>query len=185
MATQTDRMELNEAALNMMINGVTQTDLEKIFGADRVTVKKALLQVTPCGTRLNTRTYRIKDVAPHIVKPAGDWESYIKGANHMDLPKALTKEFWAGQLAKQKFQTNAGELWPTEQVVSEVGNLFKMMKMSAQLMSDAVERSTELTERQRSIIRDLSDNMIEDLRRSIVENFTQKTRVKDEEDGEL
>jgi hypothetical protein len=91
--------------------------------------------------------------------------------DHKDLPKMLTKEFWAGQRSKQDYEEKAGLLWRTEKVVQEMGELFKLVKMSTLLMSDAVERQAELSDRQREIIKTLTHGMLDDLVKRIEEKF--------------
>jgi hypothetical protein len=88
-----------------------------------------------------------------------------------DLPKDLAKEFWAGQRTKQQVEEQAGLLWRTEKVVQEVGELMKLVKMSTLLMQDGVERQTELTDRQREIVKSLSNGMLADLMSRVKEKF--------------
>lgn len=169
----------------MIFKGATQDQLMRLFKVDHRTIKKRLVEsgVKPVGkSPSNAALYSIFEIAPYLVKPVFDVETYIRQMNHNDLPKHLTKEFWAGLRSKQEYELKQGNLWPTETVVEEVGELMKLVKMSTLLMLDAVERQTELSDRQRNIIQQLAHGMLEDLVKRIEERFN--NRVKGELNGE-
>lgn len=156
-----------------IFEGVNVTQLAVIFRADHRTVVRKLFEgnVKPIAKRGQVDIYSIFDAAPYLCKPAYDVETTIKKMDYKDLPKALAKEFWAGQRSKQDYEERAGLLWRTEKVVEEVGEVFKLVKMSTLLMNDAVERQSELSERQREIIKQLSHGMLDDLMKRINEKF--------------
>jgi hypothetical protein len=170
----TKNTSYDEETLAAIYRGVTQDQLMRIFKMDHRTIKKKLFEsgVKPVGKSANNADiYAIIEIAPYLVKPIFDVETYIKQMNHADLPKHLTKEFWAGLRSKQDYEERAGHLWRTEKVVEKVGELMKLVKMGALLMNDAVERQTELSERQRAIIKELSHGMLADLMNRINEQF--------------
>jgi hypothetical protein len=136
----------------------------------RVLVEK-LHGVPPSGRKGAASLYKIYDVAPYLVRPIFDIETYIKKMHHNELPKLLTKEFWAGQRSRQEFELKAGQLWPTAKVIEKVSEVFKLVKMSALLATDNLERSTELTDKQRDVINGAMRGMLLDLERMIRENF--------------
>lgn len=164
---------VDEDTRAMIFQGCNTTQLCTIFRTDPRTLMRKLFEnnVKPCGTRRGSDIYHIADVAPYIVKPHQGIEQAILRMSHHDLPTDLTKEFWAGQRSKQDFLEKAGRLWSTEKVVERVSELLKLVKMSALLMNDAVERQTELTEQQRSIIKSLTRGMLEDLMKRVEEQF--------------
>lgn len=174
----------DDETLAAIYKGVTQDQLMRLFKMDHRTVKRKLFEsgVKAVGKTSNgSDLYAIHEIAPYLVKPVFDVETYIKQMNHNELPKHLTKEFWAGLRSKQDYEEKAGLLWRTEKVVEKVGELMKLVKMSTLLMNDAVERQTELTDRQRSIIKELSHGMLSDLMTRINENF----KTPEDEDVEL
>lgn len=174
---------LDEQSAVMVYKGLTLSQLTQILEMDRrdLTKKIEAAGVKPVGMNLGAPIYKLKDVMPLVVKPVYDVETYLRQMNPQDLPKHLSKEFWAGQRSKQEFELKAGNLWPTEKVVSEVGELFKLVKMSALLTVDTVERQVELTEEQRAIIKRTMDGMLIDLHRAIVEKFSSKAPTNDQE----
>lgn len=178
---------LDKESNAMIYEGLNMSQLEVLLEMDKRDIRDKLERghVGPCGTRNGAPIYRLKDVMPWVVKPNYDIEAYLRKMHHNELPKLLTKEFWAGQRSKQEYELKAGNLWPTSKVISEVGELFKLVKMSALLAVDAVERQVELTELQRGIIKGIMDGMLIDLHASIQEKFKGGEHGDNEDNGEL
>lgn len=153
--------------------GLSATKLALLFQMRVETVSRKLLmaKIKPANRWNGTDVYWVHEAATALIKPAYDIDTYIRQMAHTDLPPSLTKEFWAGQRTKQQVEFAAGNLWETEKVVAEVGELMKITKMSTLLMMDAVERQTELSDRQREIIKNLAHGMLEDLVKRIEEKF--------------
>lgn len=168
----------NDESRSIIYEGATLTQLGAIFKMDHRTLVRKLQDgnVKPCKVTKNIRNqdvelYSISEAAVHLVKPIIDVEKYVTTMDHRDLPKMLTKEYWAGQRSRQMYEENAGLLWRTEKVVEEVGELMKLFKMNTLLLNDAVERQTELSERQREIIRSLANGTLKDLVKRIEDKF--------------
>lgn len=172
---------LDEESQGMIYEGLNITQLEIIMEMDKKTIREKLFKarVRPSGRRNGADIYKLTDVMPYLVKPNFDIETYIREMNHNELPKMLTKEFWAGQRSKQDYEEKAGNLWPTDKVVEAVGEFFKLVKMSANLTTDTLERQVELTPQQRIIVQNMMDGMLLELHRSI-----QKTFAGDEDEHE-
>lgn len=174
MAEGRRRDSLDDESRAMIYDGLNLSELGRLFHMDHRVLVEKLHGVPPSGKRGKANTWKVHEVAPYLVRPIFDIEEYIKRMNHADLPKMLSKEFWAGQRAKQEYLLKAGDLWPTDEVVQCVGELLRLVKMQAQLAVDAVERQTELTDRQRNIIRNLMDGMLKDLREAVIEHFEER-----------
>lgn len=158
----------------MLYEGLNLSQLGILFHMDHRVLVEKLYACPPTGRRNNTDIWELHLAAPHLVKPIYDIESYIKRMHHNDLPKHLTKEFWAGLRSKQEYMKQEGDLWPTAKVVEVIGGLMKLMKMNVRLMADSVDRQAELTDRQRALVKGLGDNMLEELYRAVVDAFDQK-----------
>jgi hypothetical protein len=173
---------LDKESAVMLYEGLNMTQLALLFEMNDKDLKMKMTRggVESCGTRNGYPIYRVKEVMPFVVKPGYDVEEYIKKMHHNELPKMLTKEYWAGQRSKQEFLERAGDLWPTDKVVEKVGEFFKLVKMNVTLTTDAVERQVELSERQRTIIKNQMDGLLNDLHRAIQETFKGN-----DDDGEL
>lgn len=170
-------VSLDNESRAMLYEGCNLSQLGTLFRMDHRVLVEKLHGVEPSGRRGNAVTYQVHEVAPYLVKPMYDIETYIKRMHHNELPKLLTKEFWAGQRSKQEYLLKEGDLWPTAKVVQEVGELFKLIKMQARLAIDGVERQTELTTRQRAIIKGIMDGMLRDLHTAVTEKFAARDDV--------
>lgn len=152
-----------------LFDGVSVSLLAAIFEKDKRTVSQAIRDVEPSGMKGGFPVYRLKDAAPYLVEPVADLEEYLSKLKPQDLPAQLQKDFWAAQLSRQKFELNKGELWPTDKVVLALAEAFKKLKTGVMLFSDTVEARAELNERQRKIINELADALLEELRASLLE----------------
>ena len=192
-STKRNQRSLDDDSASAMYEGLNQSQICTAFRLDPRTVRQKLHGVEPCGIRNGSKVWGIWKFAPYLVKPNMDVEAYIKKMHHNELPKHLTKEFWAGQRARQDFLLKEGDLWPTTDVVKKVGELMKLMSMSMKLLADTVDRQAELTDKQRRIIVAIVDSTQEDLVKQVVENFSHEPKQApqlsapshDEEDEEL
>lgn len=158
----------------VLYDGANLSQLGSLFRMDhRVLVEKLTKGgCKPTGVRNGVDIYAVHEVAPYLVKPAYDIEEYVKRMHHNDLPKHLTKEFWAGLRSRQDYMQKAGDLWATARVVEVIGGIMKLIKMSARLTADQVHRQSELTDRQRQLVRSQLDSMLEEAYRTIREAFS-------------
>lgn len=155
----------------ILYEGCSLSQLSTIFDSDNREVARRLRNLEPCGTRMGYPIYKLADAAALLVAPQGDIEEVIKKMSPKDLPPSLTKEFWAGQHARLKFEEDQGDLWRTTYVIEKLSEMFKTLRMSILLMQDQVERQTTLTDQQRDIIRGLTDGVLNDLADSLIERF--------------
>lgn len=164
---------VDEETRSILYQGANMNQLELLFKQDHRTLKRKLFEsgIKPSGNRSGHDVWAVHEVAPWLIKPAFDIEAYVRRMDPRELPKMLTKEYWAGQRSKQEYEKNAGNLWPTEKVVEEVGELMKLVKMSTLLTLDGVERQSELTGRQKEIIKSLMRGMLADMITRIQERF--------------
>jgi hypothetical protein len=151
---------------DLVYSGATLAEIATIFGVSGVEARNRCFGIRPNGSRNGIKVYRIRDVAPKFVKVTEDAElvDRILRMKHTDLPKMLSKEYWAGKLAKQKYEMLKGDLWPTTKILEHVGGAYKTIRLSLMLMVDAVERETAFTEHQRRLLVDLIDTTLEDAR---------------------
>lgn len=169
MVKRTDSTD--ETTRAILYEGANLSQLGRLFHMDHRVLVEKLHSCKPNGTRNNADTYDVAEVAPYLVKPIYDIETYIKRMHHNDLPKHLTKEFWAGLRSRQEYEQKEGNLWLTTRVVEVIGGLMKMVKMSVRLMADQVDRQAELSDRQRLLVKTLGDGMLEELYRTVKEEF--------------
>lgn len=166
---------LDDDSREMLYDGLNLSQLSIAFRMDHRVLVEKLHGCPATGSRNGTEIWRIEVAAPFLVKPLGDIESHIKRMNPADLPKALSREFWAAIKARQEVQKADGDLWPTERVVGTIGALMKLMKMSVRLMCDTVDMQAELSDKQRRIVKQLGDTMLEQLYAEVRNSFKPKT----------
>jgi hypothetical protein len=156
-----------------IFRGAAISHLAAMFEMNPKTVRAKIetAGVKPTGTRGGYDTYKVKDVAPFLVKFAGDIEQYLRKMHPSDLPPLLQKEFWNGLRARQQYELAQGDLWRTADVIEHFGETFKVLRMNLLLLSDAVERETALSERQREIVKSRIDGALEQIRVSLVQKF--------------
>lgn len=161
--------KLDQESANIIYEGANISQLCALFACDDRTLRDRMHGIQPVGKRYNAVIYKVSEVAARMGKMSEEQvDQAIRRLNHADLPKALTKEYWAGQRSRQEYELKAGDLWPTAKVVSEVGEMVKALKMELDLLTDAIERQTEMTTKQREIAVALIDgaksNMLKRLR---------------------
>jgi hypothetical protein len=172
---------LDEESREMLYDGLNLSQLSIAFRMDHRVLVEKLHGCPATGSRNGTETWRLDVAASYLVKPVGDIETHIKRMNPADLPKALAREFWAAIKARQEVMKADGDLWPTERVVGTIGALMKLMKMSVRLMCDTVDMQAELSDKQRRIVKQLGDTMLEQLYAEVRNSF----KPKKEKDVEL
>lgn len=156
----------------IIYEGATIRQLSIMFRADPKVVTRKISGLVPVGRRRGNNFYRVDEAATRLVKPGYDIERYIREMNHLDLPPLLAKEFWNAQRARQAYEEQEGDLWRTADVVRALSEAFTTSRMSLLLMTDAVERQTVLTDRQRVIIKGLIDGAITDMREKLRDRFS-------------
>lgn len=171
----------DEETKSMLYEGASIVQLSTLFRMDKKDIVKRLMGVAPCGKRGAYPIYNVKEAARSLVEPRYSIETYIEKMSHLDLPPLLRKEFWSAMRSRQLFEKESGDLWTTETIINHLSEVFKTLKTSILLMADAVERETELSERQRQIIQNLIDGALTDLHESI-KFSTSKQRSSDTEE---
>ncbi len=156
----------------ILTTGATVPQLSRMFNIPGKVIREKLQDLDPIAKRNQMDLYQVGLAAQYLVTPLSDLDEFIEKMTEHDLPPALQKAFWAGLRERQKFEEDAGDLWPTTAVIENVSTLFKTLKMSMNVVRDTVERETELTERQRQIITSLIDGALEDMYETVVEKFS-------------
>lgn len=175
---------MGQEVVRMLMDGVTLDHLALIFAKDRRSVQSIMRNVQPYGYRKNNPVYSIAEASRYLMEPMVDIEQYIKKLRPNDLPPMLLKEFWAGQLNKQKFDLQASRLWPTDKVLAVFADVFKKLKQGILLFSDTIEAKTELTEKQRQLLNGLADGLLVELHRTLIEgDIEESIKEKADDDG--
>lgn len=165
---------------NPFYRGCTATELSKLFGMPLQTVRDSLVEVVPCGIRGKSDLYAIKEAARVLIRDddtEAETVSRILRLRHTDLPKMLSKEYWAGQTAKQRYEIVAGDLWSTTKIVEWLSDAYKTLRLSLMLMADTVEREEALTPTQRQTITRMIDATLNDAAERLIRAFKDKREL--------
>ena len=150
----------------------TKAQIAKLFRRDPKTLDRLLYGLIPSNVRRGVNVYSIEEAASRLVKPGYQIEGYIRRMHQADLPPLLQKEFWNGLRARQAFEREQGDLWPTAEVVSVFAEVAATLRMSLLLMPDEVDREAAMTVRQREVLKRLTDAAIVNLQDALVEKFS-------------
>lgn len=172
-----DSKVMDDETKGLLFEGASISQLGKLFGMDNRTVQSKITGIEPCGRRAGHPIYSVKEAAPFLVEQQlniNDIEqviTYVRRLNHTNLPKMLTKEFWTAMLAKQKFEEQAGDLWPTTKVAEVYGDLVKAIRVPLLLAKDNILNECEISPRQHSILDSIIDGLLGELQDAVVKQF--------------
>ncbi len=157
--------------------GRSKTWFAREFECAVPTVSKRIEQagVKPVGHVHNKPVYRVLDVAPLLLPPVvqvithqGDDGETTELIDPDRLPPDLLDKYWAAQIKKLKYTTLVGDLWSTEDVITVFGEAAKKFRDGVRLFVDAVEREKGLTPGQRKVLAQLSDDLLNSVRQTLV-----------------
>lgn len=172
MSTDKVRGRLDAASESILFEGANMSELSILFKCDHRVLKEKMHGIAPVGKRGQALIYDISEVASRMGKLTEEQvDKAMRRLNHADLPKQLTKEYWAGKRSKQAYEREEGDLWPTARVVSEVGEMVKSLKMELDLLTDGIERNSEMTDRQREVAKQLVNGAKTNMLKRLKERF--------------
>lgn len=172
MSTDKVRGRLDAASESILFEGANMSELSILFKCDHRVLKEKMHGIPSVGKRGQALIYDIAEVASRMGKLTEEQvDKAMRRLNHADLPKQLTKEYWAGKRSKQAYEREEGDLWPTARVVSEVGEMVKSLKMELDLLTDGIERNSEMTDRQREVAKQLVNGAKTNMLKRLKERF--------------
>lgn len=150
--------------------GVTVTWMASVFHMGTQTVQRRLATCPVMGERSGRKYYDLRDAISYLAKPKPEqFEDLIKGMSPQDLPVMLQKAYWDGKTQRQRFELAARELWRTDDVLNVLGEVFKRLKTTIQLVPDNMQRTHGLTDVQFEALRQALDSMQNDMYQQLVE----------------
>lgn len=158
--------------LGIMNAGVSVSFLSQFFGQTKEHVAAKLNGVRVVGsTRVGTSLYDAREAFGRLARPSPEQVmEYVKKMRPNDLPPIMQKEFWDAALKRQKFERDAGELYRLDEIEAVLAEIFKTFRLSVMLFADTVARETGITNAQRKLITELSDTLLADVRKGLLEN---------------
>ncbi len=166
----THRTASDSTVIMALNRPVSVTFLMQVWGMDRKTILKRLSELPPVGQhRGNQPLYDFRQAAQYLVTPRVNVAQHIKKMGVEDLPKALQKDVWDAKLKEQKWRLQAGELWPTEDVLEVLGEAFHRLKTTTQLWIDQLSEGHALPAEAREELTRMVDALQADLHHTLVE----------------
>jgi hypothetical protein len=155
--------------LEYLTEGCSISDLAVIFSKCKRTVSQRLRNCKASGHRRGYLIYNVAEASRFLMDPLVDIEAYIRQADPNDVPPLLLKEFWSGQLNKQRFETGEANLWPTADVKVMFIDVFEKLRAGIRSFSGSVDAQTGLSEKQRKLMSELSAGLLVELQRTLVD----------------
>lgn len=151
-----------------LLRGASINQLAELFDLDRRTVTERLRDLKPCGTRATFPIYKVREAAMllterYVYNDKGELVRNEKRKQESD------KDYWDGQLKKQKFEENAGDLWRTEKVVTAISEILKLFREGLTTFVDNMEYDSGLPPEQVAKVRAFSDNLLTYCRERLLE----------------
>lgn len=167
--TKRHKRDSDSITNGILYEGASLLQLAKLFEIDGKFIKGKIQGLEPCGTRLGHPIFKVKDAAPYLIKPRFTEEEFVKKMTKYDLPATVTREYWQGKRAQQIYQKEAGELWPTEEVVNHISEIIKIITSNLRLVPNLIERKEQLTNSQKALIFSVIDDIMAQLHDKINE----------------
>lgn len=153
--------------LDDIYTGVSVDWLSKVFGMSRAAVVASLAECPPLRDG-GAKHYDLATAAAYLVDPVKDLAAAMKKLKAEDLPENLRESFWNAQIKELKYQTLAGELWPTSAVEKVHGDVFKAIRGHTMLWADTVEEKAGLSTKQHSVLTGLVDQLLDEIHSKLV-----------------
>lgn len=167
--------------MTMIYKGCSVSELSAIFDMTPVDVNKRISgNVQSTNPDHRVPRYRLKEAAPYLCNVVFDIEQFLKDMSPAKLPPALQDAFWKAQKTRQQFEQDQGDLWSTQRVVEVLAEVFKTFRMTMMMMSDTIDQQAELSPQVRSLIQQMSDQILEMAHKNLVAQFADRVAAADE-----
>lgn len=181
--------QLDDEGRSILYDGASVGQLAKLFGLDNRTVAERIQGLPAAGRRVGFPIYNVGDAATRLVRlPEEEIEARLMRMNPRDLPKMISKEFWAGITARRRYEHMAGDLWTTDEVKAAATLALATLRTVLLLLPEQIADTAGLSDKQREITQRLTDAAMEDVRARLVDKFTRDgspPRGDESEDGGL
>lgn len=172
----------DESTVEQINEGCSLAQLGRLFRMKPETIRMRIATVPPAGLRHGSSIWHVKEVAPFLVKPVGDFESAIKRMNPDDLPPSLTREYWLSKKARREYEFEMSKLLDAEEVLSGLSTVLNQFRVDMLLVKDNASRLVgPFTSEQRSKVAELIDIALNDLSTKLENLFPEAHTVEDDE----
>lgn len=163
------KLSLKSFDMHKIGQGVSVQWLARGFRMTRAAVEKKLIHIRPVGYgQHGNPLYDLPEAASYLVKPQLDLKKYLETVKPDALPERLREAVWNSKLKRQRWEEKAQHLWRTETVMSRFAEVLANVRQQLQLIPDRVERMTGLDIAQYKIIRNIIDEVQEEIYQEIL-----------------
>lgn len=167
--------------LTIIYRGASVSDLSQMFDLTPQEVNRRIVgKVVPVTAAHRTPRYKVREAAPYLCNVVFDVEEFLKDLPPSKLPPKLQDAFWKAQNSRQEFEQKKGDLWSTDRVIEIMSDVFKVIRMTALMFGETVAQQTELSPRQREILQELGDGLLETAHQKLVAEFADRVAASDE-----
>lgn len=183
-----ERTNLDTESRGLIYQGASVSQLAEMFQMKTPDVMRRLGDLEPVGYgRQNNPIYRVKDAAARLIKlqvTPDAIDDYMRRVNHAHLPPLVSKAYWDGKQARDRYLERANELWHTEDVVRISSEAFQSLRMSLMLIPDVLKDETGLTEKQFNAVQKIVDEALEAARVRLVTDLRKPDSERSGSEGE-
>lgn len=170
-----DTSQVSAQTVQTLLRPVSITFLSEVLGQDRKAITRKLAELPPVATYRNSvPLYNFRQALEYLVKPKIDAAEVIRKMGLDELPVGLQKDVWDARLKQQKWMQEAGELWPTDDVLEVLGDAFQRIKSTTQLWVDQLADTHALPDEARADLVKAVDGLQQSLHQTLVEMPTEK-----------
>jgi hypothetical protein len=187
------RVNLDPESRAIIYQGASVNQLAEIWRMKPPDVMRRLGDLPPVGIgRQGNPIYNVADAAERLVKIDIEphmIDVYMRSVNHSRLPPVVSKHYWEGKRVRERYRTEANELWHTEDLVRVAGTTYQSLRMTLMLLPDSLRDETDLTDKQFRVVQRVVDDALEEARARLLDDLLpgdyQVRPGSDDEDGTL
>ena len=157
-----------------VLSGVADTWLSRVFHMDVQTIRRRLVGCPIVSKSTSGARYDVAEAAKYLVAPKMSVEQFVKQMKRGDLPPSLQDAFWSARLKQQKAEENAGDLWRSEDVMTLLLDVFRMIRDSFQVFPSTLEKTQDLSVEQQKVLIELLDELQATIHTTILKGVRDK-----------
>ena len=153
--------------------GVSLYWMQQTLGMSLAVVKRKLGDLQPIRKVRNGYVFSLPQAMERIFSGSAASETdiarYLANLTPEQLPPKLNKDYWAAKRIQQTWEREARETWRDEDVLEVFATAMMRIKDKTNLWAMVVEKELGLTEEQRKLLVKLSDHLLDETQRAMVE----------------
>lgn len=156
----------NEKLLSALAEGVDVNFLRSFFKISRYKAEKYTRDMHPIGyDQYDNPLYNLTEACWYFTDPKKVLRNSTVELTDKDLPDKLQETYWNAKLKKQKYEEQAGDLWPTKKVRDVLAELMQDFRSRLTLLPDDLDRMIGLSNTQLRNVTGLIDAIQNDIYR--------------------